>query len=48
MIEQLIDLAHYFGWGLSCFPGVASSGQRQRFRDPALESDVRRDLFGFD
>src|SRR5215469_16193781 len=48
MIEQLIDLSHYFGRGLSCLPGVEGSRQRQRFRDSALEANVRRNLFILD
>src|ERR1035438_9909448 len=44
MIQQAVDFGHHLGRSLSCFPGVERSRHGQRFRNPTLETNVRRDL----
>jgi hypothetical protein len=48
VIQQAIDFGHHFGRGHFCLPGVERSWRRQRFCDPALESNVGRDLLVLD
>ncbi len=44
MVQQAVDFGYHLGRSLSCFPGIERSRHRQRFRNPTLETNVRRDL----
>ena len=46
--QQSIDFGHHFGWGHFCLPGAERSRRRQCFRNPALESNVGRNLLILD